>query len=633
MHYRKDIDGLRALAVLPVIFFHAGFSLFSGGYVGVDVFFVISGYLITHIIMEEQAQGRFSLRQFYERRARRILPALVVVILVTIPFAAYFMIPDQIKDFSQSLIATALFVSNFYFQMDSGYFGADEMAKPLLHTWSLSIEEQYYLFFPLLLMFLWRRPNWSLRSVVIGIGLASLATAEIGRLLLGPEANFFFTPSRIWELMIGSGLAIYTRDRPPSQSLLHKNLGSLLGLGLIAFAVFYFDHDTPSPGRYMLVPTVGAALILLYADGPTLVGRLLRFPLLVGVGLVSYSAYLWHQPIFAIARVIHVEEIAAEVYGGLILLAFTLAVLSWKFVEQPFRKKTRFQTKTIFRAAGAGLGLVLLLGLLGARYNPVSHVSLVRNYKVKQLETYESFIENPALQESFQRFEQDDSMKLLIYGDSHAKDTFNALYLHQDAHAPHFSFRPWVKGKSCMETYTSPQGVADRCNLEKIAPDLLRDMDWLLLSGRWSEKHIEPMVQMIGHMQRLGKRVAVSGRTTEFGSAPILMHKIFWENNLSMPSNDLVHRRFWQQRNTEFDALNEQIRRAVEAAGGVYLDKLAYSCNEEKRGCYALNEAGYPLHYDYGHYTLDGAEFFGRRMLALDWLAPLRAQATRQTKN
>lgn len=297
MNYRREIDGLRAIAVLPVIFLHAGFSVFSGGYVGVDIFFVISGYLITSILIGELEHGNFSIDRFYERRARRILPALFVVMLACLPFAYMWMLPTQLKDFAHSLISVVLFVSYFYFISQVDYFAPSAELQPLLHTWSLAVEEQYYLLFPILLVVLWRfgrqRVFWS----IVVIAVLSLLLAEWGY-RNKPSENFYFAPTRAWELLAGSICSFMTVGKAQRSS----NVLSALGFAMIVFAIFGYDATTPFPSVYALLPVVGTALIILFAAEGTWVARLLSLRMFVGIGLISYSAYLWHQPLFAFAR-------------------------------------------------------------------------------------------------------------------------------------------------------------------------------------------------------------------------------------------------------------------------------------------------------------------------------------------
>lgn len=325
MQYRRDIDGLRAVAVLPVIFFHAGFPLFSGGFVGVDVFFVISGYLITGIILSELAAGKFSIITFYERRARRILPALFFVIAVSMILAWLWLLPGDMRDFSDSVFAVALFFSNVVFWRRTDYFATSSELAPLLHTWSLAVEEQFYLFFPPLLILVWRFSRQHLLAVIIILSTLSLAIAQWG-VAHEPGAAFYLLPTRGWELALGSAIAIWCHKRsvPTLGPAIDQTL-SLLGLTLIAGSVFLYDEHTPSPGLAMLAPTIGTGLILLYAKPATWAARLLSLPPLVTVGLLSYSAYLWHQPLFAFARHRSVPAPDDRLYLALSALSIGLA--------------------------------------------------------------------------------------------------------------------------------------------------------------------------------------------------------------------------------------------------------------------------------------------------------------------
>lgn len=363
MKYRAEIDGLRAVAVLPVILFHAGVSVFGGGYVGVDVFFVISGFLITTLLIREMDAGSFSLTGFYERRARRILPALFVVIAACLPLAWALLVPEDMKDFGQSIVAVMLFSSNLLFWTESGYFAPAAELKPLLHTWSLAVEEQYYILFPLFLMVTWRwGAKITLGLLTFGFAL-SLAAAQV---LVFKDASFafFMLPTRAWELLAGSLLAIALHRRPdltPRGGLAQS--GGLLGLGLICFAVLVFDGDTPFPSLYTLCPVLGAVLVIACAQPGTLIHGLLSHRSLVAIGLVSYSAYLWHQPLFAFARYSYAGHPPTAVMAALVGLTFVLAWLSWRWVEQPFRGKGTFTRARIFRLSGAGFVTCAMLGL------------------------------------------------------------------------------------------------------------------------------------------------------------------------------------------------------------------------------------------------------------------------------
>ncbi|MEO3415322.1 acyltransferase family protein [Roseovarius sp. CAU 1744] len=361
MKYRPEIDGLRSVAVLPVILFHAGFSLFSGGYVGVDVFFVISGYLITSILINERENGTYSLLGFYERRARRILPALFFVLICTIPFAWRWIPPDPFEDYARSLSYAAMFISNIHFLEKSSYFDVGAEFRPLLHTWSLAVEEQYYLLFPLVLWALGQFMRTKFLIVFLILSALSLALAEWGWRNY-PTENFFFSPSRLWELLAGSICAALLFNRAQMRS----ELGALLGLGLILYSIVFFDGSLPFPSVYTVVPVLGTALIILFAAKGTMVARFLSLGPMVAVGLISYSAYLWHQPLFVFARIRSVSEPSLWLMSSLAVASLLLAWFSWRFVETPFRRRDWFpERRPLLLASVAGIVVFAGFGTWG----------------------------------------------------------------------------------------------------------------------------------------------------------------------------------------------------------------------------------------------------------------------------
>lgn len=365
MEYRREIDGLRALAVLPVIFFHAGFETFSGGFVGVDVFFVISGYLITSIILSELEQGKFSIINFYERRCRRIFPALLLVMLFCIPFAWSWFLPSDMKDFSQSLVAASIFSSNILFWHESGYFDTAAELKPLLHTWSLAVEEQYYVFFPLFMIFFFKKGR---RWILITLGIifaTSLAIAQISA-NANPAAAFYLLPTRGWELITGAFIAFYlSKDNRKNSGKLTSEAAGYFGVALIFYAVLAFSKATPFPGFHALIPTSGAALIILFATQKTTVGRILGNKVFMGIGLISYSAYLWHQPLFVFARHKSLTEPSHNFFLLLSALAFILAYLSWKFVEAPLRNNSKIKNPSFFLITSISIIFFIIFGMIG----------------------------------------------------------------------------------------------------------------------------------------------------------------------------------------------------------------------------------------------------------------------------
>ena len=362
MKYRAEIDGLRALAVLPVILFHAGFEWFSGGFVGVDVFFVISGYLIATIIISEMAEEKFSIVNFYERRARRILPALFFVIAACLPFAWLWLAPNDFRDFGQSLVAVSTFSSNILFWLESGYFDTAAELKPLLHTWSLAVEEQYYILFPIFLMLTWRLGiKWILILLSI-VFFISLGIAQWGA-YNSPIAAFFLLPTRVWELLVGVFAAFYLKYNTHFKSHSINQALSLLGFCLIVYSIIAFDETTPFPSLYALVPTIGTGLLILCTVQKTFVHKLLSLKFITGIGLISYSAYLWHQPLLAFARHRSISEVSELILIFLCLASLVMAWFSWKFVEAPFRRKDVISTATVFKFSLFSILFFSLLGL------------------------------------------------------------------------------------------------------------------------------------------------------------------------------------------------------------------------------------------------------------------------------
>ncbi len=365
MLYRKEIDGLRAIAVLSVIFYHANLKIFSGGFVGVDIFFVISGYLITTLITIEKQEGRFTLINFYERRFRRILPALFFVMLSCLPLAWLWFLPKDMRDFSQSVAAVSAFSSNVYYWRTSGYFETASELKPLLHTWSLAVEEQYYLIFPIFFLFIWRlRESWKLTIFFI-VAITSLGLAQWGA-SHHKEATFFLLPTRAWEFLVGTFISfILTKDKKLKFDESVSQFGAIVGTALITYSIFAFDSKTPFPSIYTLAPTFGAALLILFATEQTFVGKLLSAKPLVGIGLISYSAYLWHWPLFVFARQRNVDEPNKFLIGFLTFAALALAYLSWKYIERPFRDKKNFNRRTIFALSALATCCFFALGVAG----------------------------------------------------------------------------------------------------------------------------------------------------------------------------------------------------------------------------------------------------------------------------
>ena len=349
LSYRAEIDGLRAIAVVSVILYHAqmvlfGRDWFEGGFIGVDIFFVISGYLITRIILSElESKGSFSFLNFYERRARRILPMLFVVIFVSVPYAWQKLLPSDFVEYAESILASLFFGSNFFFYFSTTEYGADSaLLKPFLHTWSLGVEEQFYLFFPILAIVAFKYFHKHFLTILIGLSLLSLQFAELMD-VRNADLNFYLPFSRFWELAVGSMLAYRELYYKPSNEGFASKSLPMFGLYLIAYSILFFDAKTPHPSFHTLIPIIGVVLIIGFASKDELVGKLLGSKPFVWVGLISYSAYLWHFPIFAFSRM--GNELTNYDKLELVFLTLLLSVISYFLVEQTFRNSQKVSSK------------------------------------------------------------------------------------------------------------------------------------------------------------------------------------------------------------------------------------------------------------------------------------------------
>jgi peptidoglycan/LPS O-acetylase OafA/YrhL len=639
MEYRREIDGLRAIAVIPVILFHAGFETFSGGFVGVDVFFVISGYLITTIILSEMQKNRFSLTNFYERRARRILPALFFVMFVCLPFAWLWLVPSDHKSFSQSLISVSFFSSNILFWKEANYFDAAAEMKPLLHTWSLAVEEQYYVLFPLFLMFVWHyRKRWIFGAIIV-LGFISLLLAQWGA-YNKPSPTFYLLPTRAWELMAGASTAFFLLYGRNNVEIVSKNtvlseVFGFLGLSLIFISIFIYDKAIPFPSFYAFVPIFGVVLIVLFSSHETIVGKILGSSLLVGIGLISYSLYLWHQPLFVFARHKNVQEPSQWTYLVLILLTFVFAYLSWRYVEKPFRSKSKFTRQKIFVFAFISSLLFVVVGSIGHYTEGFEN----RKFWYSNLLSYE--YDNRKLQKQswdiLRRLSNDDSygvasnqydqnlwfslndnkIPLLLVGNSHSKDLFNVLY---NSKSVKDIFQLARYGEQIKELADSSHQFYQSENYT--------NSKYVIIVTRFTSADIESLPVVLERIIKDGKKVYIVKRIFDFEYNPanfknLADFEIFENCQTScngISSSEIVKKinRYYYQNyiNTkhekhELALINNNIDTIAKQYDVGVLERMDYVCEAENEECFAINENLEKYFFDYGHHTLQGAAFFG----------------------
>jgi len=512
MTYRKEIDGLRALAVLPVVFFHAGFELFSRGFLGVDIFFVISGYLITSLILREQSLGTFSIINFYERRARRIIPALFLIMIVCIPFAIYLMQPDDLENFGQSLVATTLISNNYLLYLTSGYWDLASEFKPLLHTWSLGVEEQYYILFPILMILVWKI---GLKIIFFTfLLLSSLSLVHFYN--LSSQDNFGFNnesflllTSRAWQILFGAIAAIFLfkfKENKFLNSNLTSEIFSLIGIGCLIFSLFLFKENSFYQGVFSFSAVIGTLLIILFSKETTFSTRFLVMKYVVGLGLISYSLYLWHQPIFAFLRIISLEK-PSEIFLLLsVVLALIISLFSYR-LERFFRDKKAISSKAFF-----SLGLVCLLLIVGTGLYLHQSEGFYKTYP--ELENSELKGEYANTNDGYvisasrflnKEFVYENKSNLLITGDSFARDFINM----GESNGYFSNYELSLKELNCFNNNEiSPESYKDSFN----------NADMVVISYRVlrSEKEKSCFLNQLKYLQSLNKEFIVIG-TKDFG--------------------------------------------------------------------------------------------------------------------
>jgi peptidoglycan/LPS O-acetylase OafA/YrhL len=617
MKYRAEIDGLRAIAVISVILFHAGFNLLSGGYVGVDIFFVISGYLITTIILDDIEKGKFSLSNFYERRARRILPALFCVVLASTVAAYLLLLPSQLIAFGKSVVSIPVFLSNLLFWSERGYFGEATELKPLVHTWSLSVEEQFYIVFPPLLFLTYKYIKTKLVAVLVIACAASLALSwYVTKVHF--ETAFYLPFTRAWELLVGA-LVVMAERRFSTQCVTYGRNASLLGAGLIGYSAVFYTADTVFPGVAAVLPVVGTALILLSSSSSDLIHRLLAQRPLVYVGLASYSLYLWHQPIFAFMRQMELQK--NWMPAGIALTA-AISAISYIFIEKPFRDRTKFTKRKIFILYGLGSASLVALGAFFVlnhgfinRFSPedaklLAQFAEIDEYNQKRFDSL-----------NLKAFKNTSKRKILITGDSYAKDILNLAY--EGGFEKDFEFSTKQINSECGNVYIdeditpfiSPKSAA-RCRVQgryqsDAVKDLIKQADEVWLVGSWSPWVIQFLPMTI---QNLESEFNVKVRV--FGT------KNFGEINQRIALAVIPSQRpGYRQAAQEIPSITSKLMRQTVSASN-FVDVFDLFCGGSSASCEIFTPDGYLISPDGAHLTKVGAKYLATRVKPLLYKNP-----------
>ncbi len=619
--WRSDIDGLRALAVLPVVIFHVAQSLLRGGYVGVDIFFVISGYLISRNVFQTLARGTFSLGSFYEHRLRRIFPAYSIVLLASLGLSIAYDLPTESRGFGVALLSSLGSLSNIYFWATTDYFLTLTESQPLLHTWSLSVEEQFYLLFPVLALCLYRRESLGFRRVFIGIFLMSFAVSIPAAYLL-PLSAFYSLVTRAWEFLIGGFLALGMV--PPPRCPLTRNLTTGTGLVLILASMALLTPLSPFPGLAALPPCLGAALIILGGEkGGSIVSQILSWRPVAFIGFISYSLYLWHWPVIVAHRagLIFADTNSKLVArGGVFALSLALAALSWWAVERTTRDRRRVPTKLLLTGSAV---MALVLAIMGVIL--VGTEGLPGRFSPQSVRVAAYLAYNPATAyrqgrcflgrtDRFADFDQASCLPeipgrptYLLLGDSHAAH----LYPGVRASFPDANILQ-VTGVLCPATTVLQPVVSRACpRLIDMAANQLpgrRQITKVWLSSAWSgslaggspgwsSRWLQNLEQTVEMFHSKGIEAVIIGPNPEYaGNLPRLLALGIELNNVGYAE--------WAQREDVFQ-IDRTLARFAAEKGFAYVSLIRALCGDGHCPTYAA--PGIPLLFDVSHFTEEGS--------------------------
>jgi len=632
--YRPEIDGLRAIAVFSVIFYHSDFkifnkSLFSGGFLGVDIFFVISGYLITSIILKEiYKKNKFSFISFYERRVRRIIPALLFVMLCSLPFAYIILFIDPIVDFSKSIISSIFFISNIYFNFShTQYWEENSLLKPFLHTWSLSVEEQFYILFPIFLILIIKFfKKYLLFFLSIGFFLSILFSQLLS--FYYPNFNFYQIFSRGFELLLGSLLSYFelnNRWEGSKSRRIFNQLFPKLGIVLIIFSIFFFNDRDLLPSIYSLIPLSGVCLIIWFSHKDELITKILSNKIFVFFGLISYSLYLFHYPIFAFSRVL---EIFNEYYKFIfIFLTIVISIFSYHFIERPFRNKNITSIKQLtsyiflsFIILFSYISYILNTDGIKSRYN----LSNNPNYELSNKKLYE---ERLIFETSYNYDDYSARKNVLIVGNSHAEDLLSILSKTSLNKKIYFNLTsPELRKKDynyqiiyLYKFLTEKKAIIDfyRGDFFNHLNKQFLKSDLIILSSSYRKVDLEVLDRLIKHLKFRNKKIIIFDQALNqtiintFNRLDyfVSQYKKFPDKESLKKIEETIYK---DLKNTK--EINLKIKNIAKENQIPFIEREKIFCDKIKKRCPSITEDGYKIYYDAAHITVRGAEFFARKI-------------------
>jgi peptidoglycan/LPS O-acetylase OafA/YrhL len=615
MNYRPDIDGLRAIAVIPVILYHSGMGGISGGFLGVDIFFVISGYLITNILLNEKFLNTFSLIHFYDRRARRILPPLCLMLIITSICAYLVMIPSQLGDYGQSLIASLTFLANIYFWLKTNYWGQAAELTPLIHIWSLGIEEQFYLLFPVVLLLCNNRKQ-------IFISLSLMGVISLGSMLFFYNQGhisevFYLLPFRMWELIAGSLSAMLALKLAKTEGSSIRSYLSIAAFFVLAIALVVFDRHT-HPALLYPIPILACCLLVMNPRG--VIAKCLSFKPLVYIGSISYGLYLFHQPALAFTRIYTFGNPSIlDIVGCLVLILF-LAALSYSILELPI-KKGRVTSKVFYSCTLSLIALLIGFGAYltitnGLRDYKFSKMDLASATLFKQLEIAKQDRQamwEGVIDHSSTPFLPKDGRKILFLGDSMSEDLYITSLEHQKKSHNLNQYKRLKLDDACFKflsgvDLTSLQDPSCKKQIGAlINSDLLRESTDIVIANLWEAGNV-------GTISSILSLQAIKGKNVIFYAAPTftdMTSLLYYLNKSGQSSQDEKFKNFvYQNRNERRLSINNAIEKIASTNKVPFIDAFDFYCLDTQKICTLFSEDNLPWIIDGMHLSANGINFF-----------------------
>jgi peptidoglycan/LPS O-acetylase OafA/YrhL len=610
INHNNHIQSLRGIAIISVILFHTNPEFFSTGYLGVDIFFVISGYLICKVLAKNKELNKNLLADFYIKRARRTLPALLVLMFISIPFFIYILMPVNLIDYGQSLIATSIFLSNFLFGSENTYWGALSELKPLLHTWSLSIEWQFYLLFPLLFFFKKKLPFFIIFFLLSIVSNFFINFAELPIFINDHKIrtdNFFFTTNRIWEFLAGSCLYLFEKNK--KFRIKKNNFLLFLGLFLIFFSFYFFDRFAREKIYFNLLPVMGSCLFIYYGNVRNNFDKIYKNKFLLHIGLISYSLYLWHQPILAYFKNLFNNNIPSLYYYLIYFLIYIFSVASFYLIEKSFYEKQILRNKKFTLFIFLSTLIIIFTGFLIASGKVNIENSINKQVSDIQKKFPNLDIKDIAQKRGFQnheffnkKFSNTGKIKIYISGDSHSKDLFLIL-----------------------------QSSEKITKFYEFSLDNIDEADAILYTRQFYEEMLKDFEKHDIFIKTKGKnkKIIIIGRAAEFYTGnidPLIFNLIQDPNNLNAYKNnnkEFIDKNFYNILRDDVIKINKQLKIKAEEMGALYIDRVDLGCDIIKQTCHSMTPDGYPIYWDHSHLTWQGVNFFSNLVDKKNWFGPV----------